>query len=151
MERISKKYNLPYEPEKFVSFWNLQVSKHVYPFQDVRDILLYFKKEGYKLGCVTNGNNISQYGKIKAANILDCFDYIVTSEEAKEAKPQPKMFELALKSLKARKEECLFIGDTFSADIYGALSCGIKAIWIGDRRRPCNYPIKRIEHIRELF
>lgn len=150
LEKISKKYNLPFEPEKFLDFWNHNVSKHVYPFKEVREILLDFRKQHYKLGCVTNGNNLAQYGKIKQAGILDCFDYIITSEDAKEAKPKATMFNLALKALKAKKENCLFVGDTFSADIYGALACGIKAIWIGDKKRPCNYPIKRIEHIREL-
>ena len=63
------------------------------------------------------------------------FDGVVTSESCRAYKPRPEMFEAALTLLGLAPEEVLQIGDSVSADIRGAGSLGIDAVWVNRRQR----------------
>ncbi len=56
--------------------------------------------------------------------------YMVTSEEAGYEKPQPAIFNLALKKLGMKPEEVIMIGDSLSKDVEGANALGIRAYHI---------------------
>jgi putative hydrolase of the HAD superfamily len=56
--------------------------------------------------------------------------YMVTSEEAGFEKPQPAIFNLALKKLGMKPEEVIMIGDSLSKDVEGARALGIRAYHI---------------------
>jgi putative hydrolase of the HAD superfamily len=62
------------------------------------------------------------------SNIYHYFDTIITSESVGVKKPNPKVFNYALKQANAKKEHSIMIGDNVEADIRGALKVGMKAI-----------------------
>ena len=65
--------------------------------------------------------------------------FIIVSEEAGYAKPDPRIFRDALKATGlARPEQIMFIGDNPFADIDGAKRFGMRAAWI---RRAREYPV----------
>lgn len=61
------------------------------------------------------------------------FERIVSSADAKSRKPDPRIFEHALREMAATPEEVLHIGDSWSADVEGARLAGLRAYHL---RRP---------------
>jgi putative hydrolase of the HAD superfamily len=122
--------------------------------EDALEILQYIKTK-YKIGLITNGKIIIQYGKIDKLNLREYFDTIVVSEEAGIKKPNKGIFEIALKSLNLRSEDCIYIGDHPVNDIDGADKAGMKTIWI-KVNQPWKdeltvKPLKTITKLNELF
>lgn len=90
--------------------------------------LLEYLKPKYKLHIITNGFQEIQNKKMINAKIHHYFNTIVTSESVGVKKPNPKVFNYALETAKATKENSIMIGDSLEADIKGALDVGIQAI-----------------------
>jgi putative hydrolase of the HAD superfamily len=94
----------------------------------------------YKLGIVSNFAIPECVDKLLEKHGLDkLFDVVVVSGAVNKRKPSPEIFEKALERMGVSAENSVFVGDTIDADIGGAKSAGIKAIYI-DRR-----PQKEVE------
>jgi putative hydrolase of the HAD superfamily len=87
-------------------------------------------RQRYKIGVVTNGTKLIQYGKIDHLGIRSHFDCIIVSEEAGTKKPDIKISQLAAEVLGVSPQECLFIGDHPANDIGGAGNAGMDTIWL---------------------
>jgi putative hydrolase of the HAD superfamily len=83
----------------------------------------------YPVTLISNGFKETQYRKIASSGIGHYFTHIVLSEEAKALKPDPKIFEYAMHLNDARPEECIMIGDSYAADIQGAINAGIDQVY----------------------
>ena len=81
--------------------------------------------ESYRLGMITNGYSDSQRGRLAAAGLLDIFDPLLISEEVGVAKPDVRIFEMALSALSLPPEAALYVGDSISHDREGCLRAGI--------------------------
>jgi putative hydrolase of the HAD superfamily len=89
----------------------------------------------YKLGIVSNFAIPECVDKLLERHGLEkLFDVVVVSGAVNKRKPSPEIFEEALKKLGITAEKTVFVGDTVDADIEGAKSAGMKAIFI--ERRP---------------
>ena len=94
--------------------------------------LLDYLKPNYQLHIITNGFSQVQDKKLTNSNISHYFETITNSEIAGQKKPSPIIFEYALKTANASKEESLMIGDSFEADILGALNFGMDAVFFNE-------------------
>jgi epoxide hydrolase-like predicted phosphatase len=74
--------------------------------------------------------------------IADAFDVLVISSEVKLLKPDPRIYQLALKRLHVKPEEAVFIDDT-ERNVFAARALGIHAILFKDSRAT----IRQIEKI----
>lgn len=90
--------------------------------------LLDYLKEKYTLHIITNGFEEIQSKKMINSKIYHYFDQIITSESVGVKKPNPKVFNFALKAANAKIENSIMIGDNLEADIHGALNVGFKVI-----------------------
>lgn len=81
--------------------------------------------ETYRLGMITNGYSDSQRGRLAAAGLLEVFDPLLISEEAGVAKPDQRIFEMALARLALPPEAVLYVGDSISHDREGCRRAGI--------------------------
>ena len=97
-------------------------------FEGAFEILDYLKGK-YQLHIITNGFDEVQHKKLKSSNIYHYFDKIITSESVGVKKPNPKVFTYALNLAKADKGNSIMIGDNLEADVEGALSVGMQAIY----------------------
>ncbi|VXB46931.1 Noncanonical pyrimidine nucleotidase, YjjG family [Flavobacterium sp. 9AF] len=120
-----------------------------YLFDGAIDILEYLKHK-YQLHIVTNGFHLVQDKKMKNSNIFHYFSTITNSEIAGVKKPNPTIFQYALNLAKAKKEDCIMIGDSLEADVEGALNFGIDAIFFNDKKIEINKNIPQINHLIEL-
>ncbi|WP_282073482.1 YjjG family noncanonical pyrimidine nucleotidase [Polaribacter atrinae] len=91
--------------------------------------ILDYLKEKYELHVITNGFDEVQHKKLKSSNIHHYFNKIITSESVGAKKPNPKVFNYALDLAKADKDNSIMIGDNLDADVQGALSVGMQAIY----------------------
>lgn len=91
-----------------------------------RDTLVRLRKE-YAIAVISNSD-----GKIDAVlercGILDCFQSITDSGNVGYEKPHSAIFEAALREMKARPAESLYVGDIYSVDYVGARKAGMQAV-----------------------
>ena len=90
--------------------------------------LLEYLRTKYRLHIITNGFEEVQKIKLEKSQINDYFQVVVTSESVGVKKPNPKVFEFALKEAKVSAEKAVMVGDSLEADVLGALAVGISPI-----------------------
>jgi HAD superfamily hydrolase (TIGR01549 family) len=83
-----------------------------------------------RLGLITNNSTADQIDKLRTLDIARYFDSIVISEDVGVAKPDPRIFALALERLGAHAHEAVMIGDSLHADIEGARAAGMATVWL---------------------
>ena len=93
------------------------------------ELVRYLAKK-YPLTVVTNGFIEVQYEKFDKSGLRDCFSHIVLSEEVGCQKPNPRIYEEALRMNGVSAEEAVMIGDSWNSDIQGASNAGIDQIWV---------------------
>jgi len=96
-------------------------------FEGAIEILEYLKPN-YKMHIITNGFREVQRIKMETSRIKKYFDQIVDSESVGVKKPNPLIFEFALKSANVNPENSLMVGDNIEADIQGAMNVGMQAV-----------------------
>ncbi len=101
---------------------NLSLFNNLFPC--ALEILEYLKPN-YKLHIITNGFHDVQERKLRNSNIDGYFNVIVNSEIAGVKKPNPYIFELALKKANTTANKSIMIGDSLEADILGAKASGL--------------------------
>lgn len=85
---------------------------------------------------VSNNLLVEQRDKVEQCGLAQHIDELVVSEEAGVAKPDPAIFRIALDRVGAGPEEAVMIGDSWAADVAGALAAGIVPVWFNPRGRP---------------
>lgn len=118
-------------------------------FDGAVEVLEYLKPK-YSLHIITNGFNDIQESKIRNSNIGHYFTTVTNSDMAGCKKPNPLIFEYALKAACADKTSSIMIGDCIEADVQGALNCGIDAIYFNEHRYDAHHSITQINHLLEL-
>ncbi len=119
-------------------------------FPDAHETLQYLQAK-YKLHLISNGFSESQGIKISNTNLGDYFQHVIISEIVGANKPDRAIFEHAINLAQTTKDESLMIGDSLEADVYGALSFGMDAIYFNPAGldKPEDVPVQ-INHLKEL-
>lgn len=99
------------------------------------ELVRYLAKK-YPLTVVTNGFIEVQYEKFDKSGLRNCFSHIVLSEEVGCQKPNPRIYEEALRMNGVSAAEAVMIGDSWNSDIQGAINAGIDQIWIRKSKDP---------------
>ena len=111
----------------------------------------------YPLTVVTNGFVEVQYEKFDKSGLRDCFAHIVLSEEVGCQKPNPRIFEEALRMNGLQAEDVVMIGDSWNSDIQGAINAGIDQIWIRKSKDPlpegqsATYLVQSLSEVMEIL
>lgn len=99
-------------------------------YDDVVLLLEAARAAGIRTAIITNGPGTVQRGKLAAVGLTDAFDAVLVSAEVGAAKPDPRIFEVALAELGVAPERAWHIGDTLAFDIAGARAAGVEAVWL---------------------
>jgi putative hydrolase of the HAD superfamily len=83
---------------------------------------------------VTNGPPDIQRLKIEQAGFAPHLSAVVISGEIGIGKPDPAIFGHALELLGVAPEHAVMVGDSWERDVTGALSVGMRAVWISHGR-----------------
>ncbi len=112
--------------------------------------VLDYLKPNYSLHIITNGFAEVQDKKLNNSGIAKYFETITNSENARAKKPNPIIYNHALASANANKENSIMIGDCIDADINGALDFGIDAIYFNFQKVKVDQKIMEINNLSEL-
>lgn len=96
----------------------------------ILDALLDLKKKGKKICLISNADIIDVMDWDKSP-LYNLFDDAIFSYTTGYIKPQKEIYEIALKRMKVKPEECIFIGDGGSDELQGARHAGIKTVLTG--------------------
>ena len=118
-------------------------------FEGTHELLAHLQPN-YRLHIITNGFNEVQYKKIERSGLAPYFEEVITSEDAGVKKPNPGIFEFALKKTKASPKESLMIGDNWEADIMGAIGFGLDAIYFNSEKKGVGESVKSVVHLLEI-
>ena len=124
--------------------------------EGAEELVNYLVKK-YPLTVVTNGFVEVQYEKFDKSGLRDCFEHIVLSEEVGCQKPNPRIFEEALRMNGLQAEDVVMIGDSWNSDIQGAINAGIDQIWIRKSKDPlpegqsATYLVQSLSEVMEIL
>ena len=131
--------------------------EELYP--DTMECLRILKKK-YKLGIIANQIPGAEK-RLEEMGIRRYFDVIVSSAEEGVAKPDPRIFNIALIRAGCTPEQAVMIGDRIDNDIVPAKQMGMKTVWIkqgvgrywniqGDCETP-EYEVNSLSELLSLF
>lgn len=83
----------------------------------------------YKIGIIANQNPGSEE-RLEKYGILKYIDIVVASGEEQVAKPDRRIFEIAMEKSKCTPGEAIMVGDRVDNDIVPAKALGMKTIWL---------------------
>jgi putative hydrolase of the HAD superfamily len=89
-----------------------------------------------RVGIVSNNLLDEQQQKLQHCGLASHVDELVVSEDVGVSKPDPRIFEVALDRLGVTASDAVMIGDSWTADVAGALAAGIRPIWFNRHRQP---------------
>lgn len=104
------------------------VYKNMNMFPEAYTLLNWLKENKKKIVLVSNGNAHVRLEKIHALGLDTYLDYMVSSEEVGVGKPSSQPYLVALNKAHVHPDECVMIGNSAKADIYGANRLGIITI-----------------------
>jgi putative hydrolase of the HAD superfamily len=92
--------------------------------------MLGLLKRRYRLGLLSNFTHTPAATAVMLRHALSpYFDVVLISGEVGYRKPHPLVFQLLVDRLGVARQEIAFVGDDADADIEGAQTAGLRAIW----------------------
>lgn len=120
-------------------------------FEHALTALNYLYKD-YTLHIISNGFKEPTLTKMEVSNLNPYFKNIIISEDVGVNKPHPDIFKYALDKAEAKISESIMIGDSIEADIRGAQSFGLQAIYFNPQMIPIPQDVKwQIHNLKELL
>lgn len=117
--------------------------------------LLEYLKPKYHLHLITNGFQEIQGTKLSLSGMEPYFKTLTVSEEVGVKKPNPEIFQYALRKAHATAEESLMIGDEMAVDIDGARAAGMDTVFFNPKREKeegeCTYEVRSLLEIKEML
>ena len=99
------------------------------PYPDVPAALTDLKSR-YQIGMISNGNSYPA-----RSGLPNTFHFAVFAHECGFAKPDPRIFEIALVKSGSQPEHVLHVGDSLENDVFGANNCGLHSVWLNRNHR----------------
>lgn len=114
------------------------------------DLLDYLKSKNYILHILSNGFEEVTYRKCELSGIKDYFETITSADEINIRKPHPEIYRFALNKSGAIPENSIMIGDDWTADIEGALSFGMDAIFFDRFDDDFDADVRTVKNLSEI-
>ena len=98
-------------------------------------LLQELHNRGVAVGLITNTFS-DERDMIRACPLFPLFDEALISYEQGICKPDPELYQRMLQNLKVKAEECVYVGDGGSRELFAARKIGMTAVqctWFRDR------------------
>lgn len=105
-----------------------------YVYDDVQEKLTSWQQMGIQLGVLSNFDS-RLYPVLEALELAPFFNSVTISTHVGAAKPDAKIFHLALKNYDLEPDQAWHIGDSWSEDVVGAAEAGLSAIWLNRQEK----------------
>ncbi len=116
LQMLSKKYYLPQELHPFIndvkqSYTAELVYQRCHPMFHHEYALSKLKQEGYKIAVCSNSIRNTIELMMDRAGLISYIDLIVSNEDVIKAKPDPEMYQVAIKKFGLVPKECVVVED----------------------------------------
>lgn len=107
---------------------------HPTPYPEVAPALPRLR-EKYLLAILSNGSPKMLRTGLERTGVSPHFRWVISAAAVRLFKPSPRVYQLAIKHMRLRKNEILFVSSN-SFDVVGAKSFGFKVCWINRTGAP---------------
>ena len=105
----------------------------------------------YRVGLISNfDHGATARSLLDEHGLAPLLDPIVVSDDVGVRKPGSKIFEIACERMGVTPQECLYVGDSYAADVEGATNAGLDVVWIDEGDEHHRPAIGKISDVREL-
>ncbi len=123
--------------KKLIDTWYRPFAGELDIYEDTESTLKDLRQKGFRLAAITNsawsGELIEE--DLNRFNIAHYFETVIVSSDFGYRKPDPVIFERALRELGLDASECIFVGDRLVEDIQGAQRVGMMAVLKGKNHK----------------
>lgn len=131
---LFKELNISGDARKTEDYFLKEIEKTAVPVFGAKEIMEYLSSK-YKVFAASNSIYQRQVSRLKVAGLFEYFDGIMVSDVAGASKPDKAFFEYCQKHSETPMENCVMIGDSLYADMFGAKNVGMKTIWYNHLNR----------------
>jgi HAD superfamily hydrolase (TIGR01549 family) len=117
------------DAERLADAYYVQYPRHRQPVPGALALLQALRPH-YRIGIITNNRTAEQADKLRFLKMTELVDALITSEDVGVPKPDPRIFQAALRHLGAQPQETVLVGDNWLADVVGARAVGIRPLWL---------------------
>lgn len=107
----------------------------LHPASDTLAALRILADRGHRMAVISNWDDTLE-PILERRGLLGFFDFVVTSVHVGAAKPDPRIFEIALQRAGVDATEAVHVGDEFRADVLGARASGIRPVLLATKSAP---------------
>lgn len=141
--------------ELYYKLYEEEHNQYVIANDEIKQLLLLLKNKDYKLGIYTGKAQRSLEISLKALEIENLFDSVVTGDDVRLPKPHPEGVHKVLDELEVDARDAIFLGDS-DADILAGQQAGVFSIgvpWLPEYQTLefTNQPDKMIYNVNELI
>jgi HAD superfamily hydrolase (TIGR01549 family) len=136
----------------FTKFWD-EVDLSQFVKRDEKLMKLFESISDRRIFVLSNSNREDQIvKKLKLIGINpNIFEFLLSTVDVGEVKPDPKPFIVALEKLALQAEKVLFIGDRVSTDIMGAKRAGFRSCLVRGRSKEADISLSTVYDVFKLF
>ena len=130
---LTDKTNLflkPLNEDDYRNFLLNEFAVTAVPFSFTIPMLKELKKEGFKIGLITNGKSKLQMKKLEMLKLIPYFDKILVSGDYNCPKPQITPFLMMAEWLNLKPCEIMYVGDNPLNDIEGSRNAGYTPVFV---------------------
>lgn len=155
LEMLSLEKGLPKGLHPFINHMKqIYTMEYVYmkckPLFTHQYALSKLKTEGYKLALASNSVRITIDMMMQKSDLQKYLDFSLSNQDVTKSKPDPEIYQIAIKRLKLRPEECLIVEDNQNG-IKAALASGAHLLKVNTVHDVSYSNIKgRIQEIEQL-
>ncbi|MCH5273351.1 MAG: HAD family hydrolase [Lachnospiraceae bacterium] len=130
MKMYAAMNRLPYiDTAKEFGLETVKWPKHLERLYDKVPSILEKLRKKYQMGIIAN-QSLGTENRLIKFGIRHFFDVVIASAEAGIEKPDPAIFQMALRDACCNPEEAYMIGDRLDNDIAPAAQIGMHTIWV---------------------
>jgi 2-haloacid dehalogenase len=107
----------------------LNLYKELSPYPEVKECLDALKSKKIKKAILSNGTPDLLKGLVENNNIQSYFDNIISVEDVKIYKPDPRVYEMPIKKYNCKPENICFLSSN-TWDVSGGGVFGYNAVWV---------------------
>lgn len=116
------------------------------------DVLPFFERHRSKdIAILSDGAQDQQEDKLRAIGVYSYVSFVVTAESTGMSKPNPSMFRHACALAKVSPCDACYIGDNLKKDAVGAVSAGLRGIWLNRKGLDVPDGVESIENLMEYM
>lgn len=106
-------------------------SRHAIEYYEHAVEVLRILRRRYVIGALTNGN-----ADVRRLDVGPLFHFAIQAGDVGSSKPEPAMFEEAMRRTRLRPSEIVHVGDHLVNDVAGAKRLGWRTVWVNRAGAP---------------